>query len=111
MKTTEQDFAQTYRTLSQQQVADLYSEIDTLTADARAALTAEVQKRGLHLDQLAKMHAAELRREGLFDRLQTQRRKKLAWYLITRNDPKGFLVGVLVVLVAILIAVLFDRRH
>jgi len=107
----QQDFAETYRTLPDEEIAALRADIDSLTDAARSALAAEMQRRGMNDAQLQKMHAAELRHEALFDRLQKQRRKTLAGYLLTRNDPKGWIFAVLGALVLILISELISRHH
>jgi hypothetical protein len=111
MQTDSRELAETYRSLSDAEIADLYVQIETFTEAARVALESEVQRRGLSSVQMSKMHAAELRHEALFDRLQTQRRKNLGWYFLTRNDPKGMIVVILVGLVFILISVFIARRH
>jgi hypothetical protein len=111
MQKDPQELAATYRNLSDAEIADLYVQIDTLTDAARSALEAEIQRRGLSSAHMSKMHAAELRHEALFDGLQKQRRKNLAWYFLTRNDPKGMIVVIIAGLVFILILVLVARRH
>lgn len=111
MNPAEQDFAETYRSLPEEEIAGLYAEIGTLTDGARAALILEIQRRGLGSAHLSKVHSAELRHEALFDRLQTQRRKKLAWYLLTRNNPKGLIAALLAFLVMVLISELIGHHH
>lgn len=111
MRIDGQELADTYRHLSEQDIADLYAQMDTLTESARVALTSEIERRGLSGAHLTKVHGAELRHEALFDRLQTQRRKKLAWYLLTRNDPKGLIAALLVFLIMVLISELIGHHH
>lgn len=111
MRIDGQELADSYRHLSEQDIADLYAQIDTLTEPARLALASEVKQRGLSGAHLTKLHAAELRHGALFDRLQTQRRKKLAWYLLTRNNPKGLIAALLAFLVMVLISELIGHHH
>ena len=106
-----QEFAASYRHLSEAELADLYAQMDTLTESARVALASEIKQRGVSGGNLLKLHAAELRHEALFDRLQTQRRKKLAWYLLTRNNPKGLIAALLVFLVMVLFSELIGHHH
>ena len=42
-----QDFAQTYRAASDDEIARLHGQVDSLTNDARLALLSEIQRRGL----------------------------------------------------------------
>jgi hypothetical protein len=42
-----QDFAKTYREFSDDAIASMHGEIDTLTEDARLALLSEIEKRGI----------------------------------------------------------------
>lgn len=110
MHPTQQDFAGTYRGLSEQEIADLYADIGSLTGEARAALMAEIRQRGLKEAQLEKLHAVELRHEAQFDRLERYRRKKLAWGSFPDN-LKGWIVTILGALVLILILELIHHRH
>jgi hypothetical protein len=92
--------AATYRNSSDEEIAALAAEPESLTEIARAALDVEIKHRGLSKVQLQKLHARELHRESRFDQMEAVRRKKTALYLLTKNDPKGMLLFV-AVLVAI----------
>lgn len=84
--------AETYRHFSDDKIAELVAEQATLTEDGRAALDAEVERRGLSAGELGKRHRQQMHREAEFDKLEAMRRKKTALYLLTRGDPKGVLV-------------------
>lgn len=109
MHTTKEELEETYRRLSEEDIADLYAQIDTLTTDARLALEGEMQSRGLGGACLEKMHAAEVRHEAQFDRLGKFRRKKLAFGRL--GDLKGWGIAVLVVIVYVLVRSLIANRH
>lgn len=81
MHPTKEEFEETYRRLSEEDIAGLYAEANTLTDEAPSVLFAEMQRRGLRGAHLEKMHATEDRHEAQFDRLEKFRRKKLAlWF-------------------------------
>ena len=109
MQPTQGKFEETYRHLSEEDIADLYAQIDTLTDGARSALAEEMQRRGLSGAQLAKMHAADVRHEAQFDRLERFRRKKLAFGRL--NDLKGWGIAIFVVVVYVLVRNLIAHRH
>ena len=77
MQTTQQDFAATYRTLPDEEIAALCADIGSLTEPARSALTNETHQRGLSDAQLRNLHALELRHGSQFDRLEKYRRKRM----------------------------------
>ena len=110
MPRVEQDVSETYRSFSDQQIASLYAEIDSLTEVARPALLAEIERRSLSHAQLQSMHTAELRREANFDRRQAIHRKKVLAYLL-RNDPKGVLLVFLAILAIALFLALTSSHH
>ena len=117
MHTAPEDFAETYRLFPDEEIAAIYADIDSLTVDARSALMAEAQTRGLSDEQLKKLHAVELRREAQFDRLESFRRKKLAWGRLLLWDryrslsPRDWTVGILIAISVILISELLSRHH
>jgi hypothetical protein len=111
MHASQQEFAEVYRNLPEEEIAALYTQIDTLADVARFALTAEIQRRGLTDTQLEKLRGVELRHEAQFDRLEKYRRKKLAFGRVGINDIRGWIVAILAALVLILISELIDRRH
>jgi hypothetical protein len=98
MRTDEQALASTYRQYSDEEVAALAAEFDTLTDAARVTLKAEIDRRGMSSAQLAKLHSRELHREARVDQLESLRRKKTALYLLTRNDPKGTIAIIVIAL-------------
>jgi hypothetical protein len=95
MQTEQHDFAATYRELSDDDIADLYAESDTLTESARIALSTEIQRRGLSTEQLLKLKAVELRHEAQFDRLEKFRRKRMVLKELGLNDPKGWIIAMI----------------
>jgi hypothetical protein len=112
MRSTDQDFAGTYRGLTADEIAALYVEIGSLTEEAHSALMAEIQRRGLDEAQLKKMHTVELRHEAQFDRREKLRRKKMVLEGFSgMNDVKGWILAILGALVFILISELINRRH
>jgi hypothetical protein len=62
-----QDFAETYRNLTDAEIADIHARIDTLTDASLPALLAEIKQRKLTQAQLQKLHATELRSGAKFD--------------------------------------------
>jgi hypothetical protein len=101
------DLPQTYRLLSDDDIADLHAQADQLTDEARRALAAEIERRGLSGQRLQKLHRVELRGEAKFDRREKWRRKSLASWLLFRGDPKGTLLTFLAFVVLILLSELF----
>jgi hypothetical protein len=110
MHTTETKFAEAYRKLAVEDIAALYADIDSLTEEARSALLAETRQRGLDEAQLQKVHAVELRREGQFDRLESLRRKKLAWGKLP-TSPREWIFAAITMIATILIFELISRHH
>lgn len=84
MPAAHQDFAETYRRLPDEDIAALNAQRDTLTDQARDALTAEIRRRGMSDVQLAKLHALEHRGEAKFDRREKKRRKMASGLLFSR---------------------------
>ena len=117
MHTAPEDFAETYRLFPDEEIAAIYADIDSLTVDARSALMAEAQTRGLSDEQLKKLHAVELRREAQFDRLESFRRKKLGWGRFLLWDryrslsPRDWIIAILIAISVILISELLSRHH
>ncbi len=107
------DFAANYRNLPDQDIADLYADIASLTPEARDALSAEIQHRGLNEAQLLKLRADELRHEAQFERLEKFRRKKLAWGNLPRTRGEWIFLGVALFGLTIwgLISDLISRHH
>ena len=60
MHTTQAEFSEAYRKLTDEDIAELYADIDSLTEEARSALLAEARQRGMNEAQLQKMHAVEV---------------------------------------------------
>ena len=87
MQPTQQDLAESYRQLADTEIADLNAQKNSLSEDARVALSGEVERRGLKSAQLSKLHSHELHREAQFDKLQRLHEKRVASYLFFRNDP------------------------
>ncbi|HWG20464.1 MAG TPA: hypothetical protein VG225_08025 [Terracidiphilus sp.] len=98
MQIDERELAAAYKRYSNDELAALAAETESLTDLARAALRAEIQERGMSDAQLEKLHSRDLHREGRFDQLESVRRKKTVLYLLTRNDPKGWIAAVLIAL-------------
>ena len=110
MQTPQRDFAGTYRVLPDEDIADLFVEIASLTPEARSALLAEIQRRGLDDAQLEKVHAVELRHEAQFDRLEKHRPKKLAWGNLP-TSRREWIFAIVGGIGLILILELIDRHH
>jgi hypothetical protein len=110
MQLSKREFAESYRNSPDVEIAALHAQIDTLTDVARVALIEEIERRGLGEAALGKLHAAELRNEARFDRLEETRRKKTAMYLLARGDPKGTILVIAIFLVLVLLSVLFAHR-
>jgi hypothetical protein len=110
MQTTQQDFAEAYRVLPDEEIAALYADFASLTGEARSALTNEIHQRGLDDPQLQKLHAAELRHENQFDRLEKYRRKKLAWGDLP-TTAREWILAIVGGIALILILELILRHH
>jgi hypothetical protein len=109
---TDQDFGETYRSLSEEEIAAIYAEIGSLTEEARNALVAEIQSRGLDQTQLQKLHAVELRHEAQFDRREKYRRKRMIFGRSSGlHSVKEWIGVILIALVLVLISELISRRH
>jgi hypothetical protein len=110
MPTSQQEFSEIYRKLPEEEIAALYSQVDTLTNAAQTALVLELQRRGLNGAQLEKIHATELRHESQFDRREKYRRKKMVLGDFP-TDLKGWIISILAALVLIWISELIHHRH
>ena len=110
MEIHQQDLSETYRNLSDTEIASLHAQIDTLTKDARAALTSEIQRRGMSDAHLSKLHASELRQEAKFDQRQSEHRKGVASILL-RGDPFWTIVVIVTVLGAAALFSLAASHH
>ena len=113
MQPTQQNFAETYRALHDEDLAALSADIGSLTEEARSALLAEIQQRGLSEAQIQKLHADEHRHEAQFDRLEKFRRKKLAWGDLPTTRGQWIFAGVAVLALIVwsLISDLVSRHH
>jgi hypothetical protein len=111
MQIAQQDFAATYRDLSDDDIAALFAEIDTLTDTAKAALALEVQRRGLSSEQLLKLRTVELRLEAHFDRREKFRRKRLFLSRLGLDDYKGWIFAIVAGLILALIKQLISHHH
>ena len=110
MQTSQQDLSQTYRNLSDREIASLHAEIDSLTNDARAALVSEIQRRGISGAHLSKLYASELRQEAKFDQRQREHRKSVASYIL-RGDPKWTIITIILLFAACAIFALISSHH
>lgn len=111
MYTDRQELADTYRGYSDEEIASLHAQVESLTLEARDALALEIERRGLKSAQLTNLYAAEQRREAHLDSIEKTRRKKLAIYLLLGRDPKLTLVMLGVAAVLIVLAVLLRPHH
>ena len=111
MHTVQGDFAEAYRGLSNEEIAAIYADIDSLTEEARSALIFEVQQRGLSQAQLGKVHDVELRHEAQFDRLERLRRKKMVLSSLGLDDPKRWIFAIVAFLIIVLIEKLRSLHH
>jgi len=97
------DFERLYRNSSDQEIAALFADKDSLTDVARDALLAEIRRRGISGTELSRLYTLEVRREAKFDRRQMEHREQVA-RTIFRGDPKQTLIWILVMLgIAVLI--------
>jgi hypothetical protein len=111
MLTDSRELAQTYRNIPDEEIAALHAQADQLTEQARIALGAEIERRGLSAQQLEKAHSSELHGEANFDRREKWRRNSLVSYLLFRNDPRFTILMVIVFLLAVLISELVRNHH
>jgi hypothetical protein len=110
MQPTKQDFAETFRRSSDDEIASLHSQRDTLTEAARNALTAEIELRGISSSQLQKLYAAKRRQGAKFDRRQKKHRQMVASFLLPLSRRR-FVVVCLLLMVLIWIYTLISNRH
>ena len=89
-----EDFAQTYRGFSDDDLAALHGEIDTLTTDARLALLSEIQRRSLSERNLSSLRDA---------RAQHAAKIKMEWQE-SRSEDASRLVVRMAIRVAIVVA-------
>lgn len=91
MQSARQDFAETYRNLSDDELASLHAQMSSLTHEARSALQEQIQKRGISTAKLRHLNTAERQREAKFDRLQKDHEKSVVseilrsryfWYVV-----------------------------
>ncbi len=101
----------TYRKLSEDEIAGLYAQMDSLTDAARAALDAEIERRGVKGAHLLKMYAAEGRHDTSSRSLGKLRRKKLAFSRFSGMGLKDWLIVLLLAGGLILISRLISGRH
>jgi hypothetical protein len=96
-----QDFALTYRAASDDEIARLHGQIDSLTAEARDSLRLEITRRKLSRDDLARLRAQ------LAEHAESVNKE---WRESRRADAsrmgKRFAIRVAVVIAAALIAAL-----
>jgi hypothetical protein len=103
----EQESSATYRSLSDVELAKLRVQMDSLTDDARIALTAEIKRRGIGGAPLMKLYLMELHHEAQFDQRQKEPRKwVLGFFLLGR--PKKVLYFLSHLLFALALMALFD---
>ena len=110
MHRVEEKFSETYRNFSDVEIASLYAQIDSLTDAARAALTAEIQRRNISSAELSKLYSWELRHEAKFDRRQKEHRKKVLSYLL-RGDSKWTIITILAALGVAFVAGLLSHHR
>jgi len=104
----EQEFAATYLNFSDVELGTLHAQLESLTGDARTALTAEIRRRGLSDAQLARLYSSELRHEAKFDQRQKEHRKFVSSFFL-RGSPKQFLYFVLFVAAVLAVVALLHR--
>lgn len=110
MKIDEQELAAVYRQSSDDDLAAMAADLDSLTDAARTALEAEIQRRGMSSGQLERLHAKELHREMRFDQMETVRRKRMLLHRLI-SDPKGWIWAALFVLGLVVFEWLRSRLH
>jgi hypothetical protein len=71
-----EDYAETYRSFNDYEIAALDAEIETLTDGARAALEAEIRTRGFTKENLAKLRGKVNRFGKRFDKRERIERKQ-----------------------------------
>ena len=79
--------------------------------DARSALLAEIQQRGLAASQLQKLHSVELRHEAQFDRLERLRRKRMVLTRLGHHSLKGWIFVIVGAALLALIELLIFPNH
>ena len=105
------DFSEKYRALPDEEIASLFADIDSLTEQARSALLAEIQQRGLAASQLQKLHSVELRHEAQFDRLERLRRKRMVLTRLGHHSLKGWIFVIVGAALLALIELLIFPNH
>jgi hypothetical protein len=113
MRPVEQELSDSYRNLSETDIASLHADAGSLSDTARVALTKEIQRRGMSDAHLLKLYSAELRHEANFDRTQQIHRKRVAAFL-SRNlirDPKWTMAAILAFIVMALLYEQFSHHR
>lgn len=70
-----QNLTETYRSYSDDEIARLHGELDSLTEEARYALLAEIGRRGLKEQEIAKIQDEEARHAAEYDQEHRQETK------------------------------------
>jgi hypothetical protein len=110
MQIDTQELAAAYMRCSDDELAALAADSESLTDAARAVLHVEIQRRGMSSQQLEKLHSRELHREARFDQVETIRRK--GGLFGRTRDWKGWIWAGLIFLVLLLLDRLWSHmRH
>jgi hypothetical protein len=110
MQTSQQELSEAYRTFSDAEIASLHAQVDSLTEDARVALTSEIERRGIDSAKLSKLYTMHLRQEAKFDRRQKDHRKKVVSYLLG-GDPYWTIAIILALLAAAALFAFFESHR
>lgn len=98
-----QDIAETYRNASDDDLAALHGEIDSLTDDARLALLSEIQGRGLNDKALVGLRSERAERAAQANREWPDRKLNASRMLINVAVRIGIAMGIAVILALIVL--------
>lgn len=110
MQSAQQDFAETYRNLSDEELASLHAQMGSLTHEARSALHEQIQKRGITTAKLRHLNTAERQREAKFDRLQKDHERRVVSEIL-RSRSFWYIVLSLISVIAASFGVQLSRNH
>jgi hypothetical protein len=98
-----EDIAETYRKYSNEDLAALHGEMDSLTEEARRTLLSEIQGRGLNDKALAGLRSERAERAAQVNREWPDRKPNASRMLINIAVRIGIAMGIVVILALIVL--------
>jgi hypothetical protein len=104
-----QDFAQAYRGYSDDELASLYRQLDSLTDIARSALLAEIEARNLSQQRLNELCREQAEHTARFDRESREYRQAEGSRLLKRMALRSLSAIVLAIVAYLIYLLKFGR--